>query len=183
MANQRNFYCNCQLVVQTWLLPPRPPPNHDHPLISFYLPVGQDLPHQGAPAEPAVQPSTLLSVAGAVRLFQNNDLQDDIANTDQLNQSQKDVINSILETMPTIQPLRCWSVLRSIIPEDRNFRFKFGGLDGYYLLGQYRRKLRRSAQPNAGFGYRILDFSSLLSFIHQNSILDYFGSNQLHGPS
>jgi hypothetical protein len=52
------------------------------------------------------------------------------------------------------------------------------GIHCYYLILAYTRFLRQSTLPIlVGFGYyRILDFSSLLSFTHQNSILDYLVS-------
>jgi hypothetical protein len=54
LSTQRNWQCNCGLIVQARKL-------EDHPnLVTFFIPSGQDLPHQGAAPESAVQtPSTL----------------------------------------------------------------------------------------------------------------------------
>jgi hypothetical protein len=48
LRNQRNWQCKCGLIIQARKL------DDSHNVIHFYKPVGQDLPHQGAPPEPAV---------------------------------------------------------------------------------------------------------------------------------
>ncbi len=165
LSTQRNWQCNCGLIVQARK-------SEDHPnLVTFFIPSGQDLPHQGAAPEPAVQTPSTLSLSRGGRPSSRSDNVQDTDSLRRLSDSQKDVINGLLENQPSIQPLRCWGLLRRILPTDPLFRFDGGGIDGYYLIQAYMRYLRRSALPTVGFGYRILDFSTISTFIHQHSLL------------
>jgi hypothetical protein len=163
LSTQHNWQCNCGLIVQA-------PQSEDHPnLVTFFIPSGQDLPHQGAAPEPAVQTPSTLSLSRGGRPSSRSDNVQDIDTLRRLSDSQKDVINGQLENQPSTQPLRCWGLLRRILPTDPLFRFDGGGIDGYYLIQAYMRYLRRSTLPTVGFGYRILDFSTISTFIHQHS--------------
>jgi hypothetical protein len=165
LSTQRNWQCNNGLIVQAWK-------SEDHPnLVTFFIPSGQDLPHQGAAPEPAVQNPSTLSLSHGGRPSSCSDNVQDIDSLRRLSDSQKDVIDGLLENKPSIQPLRCWGLLRRILPTDPLFRFDDGGIDGYYLIQAYMRYLRRSAFPTVGFGSHILDFSTISTLIHQPSLL------------
>jgi hypothetical protein len=147
LRNQRNWQCNCGLTMQAQKL------DDNHNLIQFYMPVGQDLPHQGAPPEPAVQTYSRLSFDVLGPTSQDSELVQDSKNLQQLSDSQKDVIKSVLENQPTIQePLVCWRLLRStFLPQDALFQFDQGRLTLDFLGIHY-------TLPIVGFGYHILVF-------------------------
>jgi hypothetical protein len=85
------------------------------------MPAVQDLPHQGAPPEPAVQTYSRLSFDVVGPISQDSELVQDIENVQQLPDSKKDAIKSVLENQPTIQPLVCWHLLCTILPQDTLF--------------------------------------------------------------
>jgi hypothetical protein len=98
MWNQRNWQYKCGLIIQARQFDDNP--NH----AIFLIPSGQDLPCQPPPPELAVQPPSTLSFGWVAGLpSEDSGFGQDIEN------SQKDVINSLLENQPTIQPLVCWS--------------------------------------------------------------------------
>jgi hypothetical protein len=146
LRNQHNWQCNCGLTIQAQKL------DDNHNLIQFYMPVGQDLPPQGAPPEPAVQTYSRLSFGVGGPTSQDSELVQDIEIVQQLSDSQKDVIKSVLENQPTIQePLVCWRLLRTILPQDALFQFDQGGIRGYYLIQAHLRFIRHSTLPIVGF--------------------------------
>jgi hypothetical protein len=97
--NRRNWQCNCGHIIQGHQSDQVPN------CVRFFMPDGQDLPHQGDPSEPAVQhPSTLLFGAAGLP---PEDFGQDLEQEGLLSDNQKDVIKGILESQPTIQPLCC----------------------------------------------------------------------------
>jgi hypothetical protein len=78
LSTQRNWQWNCGIIVQAQKL-------DDHPnMVAFFIPSGQDLPHQGAALEPAVQTPSTLSLSRGGRPSSRSDNVQDIDSLRQL---------------------------------------------------------------------------------------------------